>query len=84
MVFVKNYFWIYQLFKILFFCVINLFRAAGCIIYELIELKKAFPGENMVQIQEKIKTIKPQLNLERYDNRNNKNLYVQVNGCLIK
>ena len=61
-----------------------LYRAAGCIIYELIELKKAFPGENMVQIQEKIKTIKPQLNLERYDNRNNKNLYVQVNDCLKK
>jgi hypothetical protein len=48
----------------------------------MIELVQAFPGDNIMKIQTAAKTIKKELNLEKYTNQNTKNTFIKVNGIL--
>ncbi len=44
--------------------------SAGCIIYELVSLKKAFNGQNWIQIHNNINMSDPELDISMHPNRN--------------
>ncbi len=44
--------------------------SAGCVIYEAISLKKAFDGQNFIEIDNNIKMTEPELDVNKLANKN--------------
>ena len=59
-------------------------RAAGCIIYEFIELKKAFSFDKSTIVTDIKMRPSPKINLDKYTNQDNKNRFDKINQLLIR
>lgn len=58
--------------------------AAGCIMFELASLRKAFDGQNLIELQNSIKMSQPELSVDELSDRNNREFYEKLRDVIKK